>query len=97
MKAILTTETQHRVILEQLRGTPKTTFDLRDQGIVQVPVRVSELRASGFNIVSYWSEVEQDGRKHRIGTYALLACKWKKPAGRAKLAANFEEACRGSR
>ena len=29
MKAILTTETQHRVILEQLRGTPKTTFDLR--------------------------------------------------------------------
>ena len=64
---------------------------------MQVPVRVSELRAAGFNIVSYWSEVEQDGRKHRIGTYALLPGKWKKPTGRVKLAANFEEAYREAR
>lgn len=88
----LSSKSQQEIILEQLKGGAKNTFDLRDKGIVQVPTRVSELRDQGHNIISFWSYIEQDSEELRIGAYVRLSGKWKKPEGRVKLAANLEEA-----
>lgn len=90
----ISTEGQHSIIVKELRKGPKNTFDLRDEGVVQVSTRVLELRERGVNIVSYWTRVDLNGENRRIGEYALLPGKWKPHKGRVKLAASDEDACR---
>lgn len=80
--------------MKELRKGPKNTFDLRNEGVVQVSTRVLELREKGLNIVSYWSRVDFNGENRKIGEYALLPGKWKHREGRVKIPANFEDACR---
>ena len=64
---------QRMRILEALRLSPKTTYDLRRMGIFQAPTRVFELRAMGYPILtSRVRVIDQGGYAHNgVALYQL--------------------------
>lgn len=58
-------ETQHQRILETLRISPKTSYDLRRMGCYQAPARIFELRKQGHNIKTELVDLyDRDGYLH---------------------------------
>lgn len=54
------TEAQHARIIDALRISPRTSYDLRRMGVYQVSARIFELRQRGFRIetelINLWDE-----------------------------------------
>lgn len=72
-KSIAVKAQQQRVI-DALRESPKTTYDLRRLGIYYAPARVNELRRAGYDIHTELVDLyDRDGYLHpRCARYHLL-------------------------
>lgn len=68
---------QSNLVLETLKLSPKTTYDLRRMGIFQAPTRVFELKAMGYPIqTSRVRVIDQDGYPHDgVALYTLEGAK----------------------
>lgn len=68
---------QRNLVLETLKLSPKTTYDLRRMGIFQAPTRVFELKAMGYPIETTRVRViDQDGYAHNnVARYSLEGAK----------------------
>lgn len=66
-------DAQRARLLEALRSGPLSTLDIRRQLDVLMPAaRVFELRHSGHNIMTSWSDEPTDsGQMHRVARYSL--------------------------
>lgn len=68
---------QRSLVLETLKLSPKTTYDLRRMGIFQPPTRIFELKAMGYPIeTSRVRVIDQDGYPHNgVALYTLEGVK----------------------
>jgi Helix-turn-helix domain len=69
------TSAQRARILSALQEAPVTTFEARKRLDIPHPAgRVMELRKSGYEIATLWTDdVAETGRKHRVARYVLLS------------------------
>src|SRR5690625_2925193 len=59
------TEAQRQRILNALRNSPKTSYDLRRMGCYQAPARIIELRRMGYDIRTELVDLyDRDGYLH---------------------------------
>ncbi len=59
-------ESQRQRILEALRLSPKTSYELRRLGCYQAPTRIIELRRMGYDILTEFVTLhDRDGYEHR--------------------------------
>lgn len=61
-----------RILQHLLQKGPLSTLEARRKGICHIGMRVCELRKSGHQVITHWTnDLTQDGSVHRVALYVL--------------------------